>query len=130
MAIFAGKRAVKFQYQEIAYNGAGGSNTFVQKGATDLAHSILIASLTAGGTKVYFDNTLDVRVIVYVVNALADEEKPGDASNKIFLLKVPADRVLNLDQLIPDAGVEGGTQFWVYAESAPSRGYFTLTYWG
>lgn len=124
MGIFAGRNAVKLDYEEKLFGAL--------TAAVGPSTSVLLATTSNGGQHMYFDNTLDVYAIILVVNADANLATPGSAPTagaKIFLLKVPPNRVLNLDTVIPDAGIEGGTQFWVYTEAVPTMGRISTIVW-
>lgn len=130
MGIFAGRTGVRLRYDELTFTQINAATA-----ATSLATAKLLFTVGNGGQHVYLDNTLDVRVSFAVTNALSLNDTPGQApvvtvSPPIFLMKLGANRVINLDQVIPDSGVEAGSQWFVYcADGAPTQGEISAIVW-
>ena len=120
MSIFVGKSGVRLRYDDLT---AAEVDT-----ATTSANAALLTTTIGAGRQLYVSNDLNVDVVMLVVNPEAD---PSVVANRLFLLEVPASRVINFADLAPGLSFDPGTQIFIYKVSGTANsGKFRSVYWG
>ncbi len=111
-SIFAGKTALRHQYEELAYTPVNA--------ATNAATSVLLMTFGQASRMLFIDNTVNVDLSLYLVHPDADST---NTSFRLFWQIIPTSRVLNYN--ISQAGLSFDPQTKLFVSKAPGAGAAT-----
>jgi hypothetical protein len=116
-SIYTGKTGLRVKFNELGFAAVAPANS--QATAVSLCNAV-------GLHVIYFENTLNADVCLYVVHPEAD---PLVAANRQLLMKLSAGRFVAFDS---DTMLEfdTGTKMFISAVTVPTSGNFRISHWG
>jgi hypothetical protein len=115
---FSGKTGLRHQYEDLTAADLAL--------ATSAATAVLLIEMNQATRIGFIDNTLDQDVILYATHPEADGTV---ATNRLFWLEVPSNRVLNYESSFPHQTIDPGTKIYVSVPSAPFSGKLRIVVW-